>query len=148
MQLSCKDVVWLYNMKTLNIQQLHQHLPAALERRAVTLTERGSLVKARNRIRSSSTAGALCINISCCLRVSAVMLTRCLTASAGAEQDPELINRWGTDTFQHFSRLYASDQGAVAGCVATTGYALHTAGSEASLVSSLFPARELTCTYK
>jgi glycine/D-amino acid oxidase-like deaminating enzyme len=51
----------------------------------------------------------------------------------GAEQDPELINRWGTDTFQHFSRLYASDQGALAGCVATTGYALHTAGSDASL---------------
>ena len=61
---------------------------------------------------------------------------------------PGAHNRWGTDTFQHFSRLYASDQGALSGCVATTGYALHTAGSDASLVRILYPAHDLTCTCK
>lgn len=58
--------------------------------------------------------------------------------AAGAEQDLELINRWGADTFQHFSRLHASDQGAIAGCISTNGYALYSGGSNSPPVGGLF----------
>lgn len=47
---------------------------------------------------------------------------------AGAEQDAELISKWGGATYDHFSHLHASQEALAAGCIATTGYALWTGG--------------------
>ena len=64
-------------------------------------------------------------------------LNTSVSHAAGAEQDPELINRWGADTFQHFSRLHASEQGAIAGCISTNGYALYSGGNNSPPVGCL-----------
>ena len=69
--------------------------------------------------------------------VHALGLRSCNLASVptGAQQDPGLVSRWGGATFQHLARLHASAEGARAGCVAVTGYALWTGGDNATPVS-------------
>mmetsp|Transcript_16734 Transcript_16734/g.50002 ORF Transcript_16734/g.50002 Transcript_16734/m.50002 type:complete len:383 (-) Transcript_16734:722-1870(-) len=47
----------------------------------------------------------------------------------GAEQDPSLIDRWGSATYQYLQRLHAGPDAVAAGVICTPAYLLYTGGS-------------------